>query len=209
MDTFVLAGGSYGGYLALGYALAYQNRLSALILRDAWSSVPAGALRGLGAVLTSERISPDMSRQIRLWSGAVRDSEDVGKALAEIVAIYSPEKTEDSEQAGPVAFEGASKEFDLRSETHNAAFSLSAPRFNVRSRFEEIRAPTLVLVGRHDPISPVEEAELIHRGVPGSELVVFEGSGHNPATDEPGAFQEAIDRFINGLEEKNNPREGR
>ena len=133
-----------------------------------------------------------------MWSGTARDKEDIEKGLAEIVEIYSPEK-EKEPGAEAVAFEGASDEFPLQWETHNAAFSFSVPRFDVRGRLGEIKAPTLVIVGRHDPICPVEEAELIHRGIPGSQLVVFEASGHNPPSDEPEAFEEAVNKFISGL----------
>lgn len=193
-ETFVLAGGSYGGFLALGYALTFPTRLSALILRDTWACGPLGVLRALGAILTSKRISPDPSRQVRMWSGNVQSREECEKGLAEIVAIYSPEREGDTRE--PVAFEGASDEHELHWETHNAAFSTSVPRFDVRARLGEITAPTLVVVGRHDPICPVEEAEGIQAEIPGSELVVFEGSGHNPPSDEPEAFQEAVGTFL-------------
>ncbi|KAK3311724.1 Alpha/Beta hydrolase protein [Chaetomium strumarium] len=199
-ETFVLAGGSYGGFLALGYALTHPTRLSSLILRDTWSSGPIGVLRALGAILTSHRITPDPARQVRLWSGNVRDREDCERALAEIVTIYSRERSEES-SAAPANFEGASEEFDLHWETHNAAFSFSVPRFDVRSRLSDIKTPTLVLVGRHDPICPVEEAESIHRAIRNSELVVFEASGHNPPADEPDAFQMAVNGFLARLEE--------
>lgn len=108
--------------------------------------------------------------------------------------IYSPER--DGESWEPVSFEGVSNEYGIHWETHNAAFSTSVPRFDVRDRLGEITAPTLVLVGRYDPICPVEEATDIHAGIPGSELVVFEGSGHNPAADEPEAFQEVVGKFL-------------
>lgn len=192
----MLAGGSYGGFLALGYALAFPGRLSALILRDTWACGHRGVLRALGAILTSTRIQPDPSRQVRLWSGNMRDKDDYEKGIAETVEIYFPERDEPSE---PRAFEGASDEFELHWETHNAAFSFSVPRFDIRSRLGEIKTPTLVVVGRHDLICPVEDSVEISEGIPNSELVVFEGSGHNPPADEPEAFQGAVDKFLRGL----------
>ena len=196
-ETFALAGGSYGGVLALGYALAYPTRLSALILRDTWPCGPQEMLRALGGVMTSRRIKPDLDRQIRLWSGSVRDKEDCEKGLAEIVAIYTPEREEESSE--PLEFEGASEEFELHWEAHNAAWSASVPRFDVRSRLGEISAPTLVVAGRHDPIVPVEVGEELQAGIPRSELVVFERSGHNPPADEPEAFQEVVGKFFDRI----------
>jgi proline iminopeptidase len=93
-------------------------------------------------------------------------------------------------------FEGTDPENPLRWEVHNAAFSHSAPRFDVRSRLGEITAPTLVVVGRHDPVCPVEDAKEIHEGIRGSMLHVFEHSGHNPPADEPEAFEKVVAGFL-------------
>ena len=48
--------------------------------------------------------------------------------------------------------------------------------------------PTLIAVGRHDWICPVDQAEEIHRLVPSSTLAVFETSGHSPQVEERDAF---------------------
>ncbi|KFA49259.1 hypothetical protein S40293_08334 [Stachybotrys chartarum IBT 40293] len=197
-ETFVLAGGSYGGFLALGYALKYPIRLSGLILRDTWACGPRGVLRALAAVLLSKRISPDPKRQVRLWSGNVPNKQDGEDGLAEILRIYTPEKA--SGEEAPLSFEGSSPEYELHWEAHNAAFSQSQPRFDVRSRLGEIKTHTLVLVGRHDVICPVEESEEISRGIPNNQLVVFEHSGHNPASDEPEAFQNTVASFLQSLD---------
>jgi proline iminopeptidase len=186
---------SYGGFLALGYALIYPDRISALILRNTWAYGYNGTLRALKNVCTSPRIQPDLDRQVRLWSGNVRDDEDGAKGLAEILAIYAPEK-EEHEETGPTGLEDAGDEFKMRWEVHNAAWSFSVPRFDVRKRLHEIKVPTLVIAGRHDPICPVEDAEEIHGGVSNSEMLIFERSGHNPVSDEPVAFEKALRSFI-------------
>lgn len=192
-EKFILAGGSYGGFLALNYALNYPNRLLALILRNTWACGLQGTHRALANILLSERINPDPMRQVRLWTGSVQSQDDVEQGMAEIVAIYTPQDSPE-----PESFEGASTE--LRWEVHNAAFSWSQPRFDVRSRLSEINVPTLVVVGRLDIICPVEESEMIHRRIKGSELVVFEKSAHNPAADEAGKFREVLSDFLARLE---------
>jgi proline iminopeptidase len=174
--------------------LAFPNRLSGLILRDTWAFGFRGTLNTLKNILASKRINPDPDRQVRVWSGSVQSLEDCEAAIAEILPIYRPEK--DEADAEPVPFEGGGEGHVLRWETHNAAWSYSAQRFDVRARLGEIKVPTLVLVGRHDPICPPEYAEEIAQGVSGSELVVFEKSGHNPAADEPEAFQEVVANFL-------------
>ncbi|KAL5599412.1 hypothetical protein FOVSG1_007224 [Fusarium oxysporum f. sp. vasinfectum] len=191
-EKFILAGGSYGGFLALNYALNYPNRLLALILRNTWTCGPQGTHRALANILLSHRINPDPMRQVRLWTGNVRGQEDAEQGMAEIVTIYTPESN-----PAPESFEGASTE--LRWEVHNAAFSWSQPRFDVRSRLIEINVPTLVVVGRLDIICPIEESEMIWRHIKGSELVVFEKSAHNPATDEPEKYREVLSDFLGRL----------
>jgi proline iminopeptidase len=146
-------------------------------------------------ILTSTRISPDHARQVRIWSGDVRDGEDGTKGLTEILPIYTPEK-QGLVSDQPAAFEGADDDFDMRWEVHNAAWSSSVPRFDVRDRLSEITVPTLVVVGRHDPICPVEDSEELHSGIKGSELAIFAESGHNPASDEPAAFRSIISTFL-------------
>lgn len=132
---------------------------------------------------------------MRVWSGNIRDKDDGAKALAEILPIYTPEK-EDAGEEEATQFEGAGSDIEMRWEVHNDAWSFSAPRFDVRDRLHQIKAPTLIMAGRHDPICPTEDSEEIHRGISGSELAIFESSGHNPFTDEPVAFKETVGRFL-------------
>lgn len=132
---------------------------------------------------------------MRLWSGNCLSREDAEKGLAEILAIYSPEKDEDAPPVPP-AFDLANDGLGLHWETHNAAWSYNVPRFDTRCKLATIKVPTLVMVGRHDPICPLEEAQEIAGLVPKSELVVFEKSGHNPAMDEPEVFREEVGKFL-------------
>jgi pimeloyl-ACP methyl ester carboxylesterase len=64
---------------------------------------------------------------------------------------------------------------------------------------DRIRAQTLILVGRHDFITPVPVAERIQAGIKGSTLVVLEGSGHMGWIEEPARFAELVTRFLRGV----------
>lgn len=68
--------------------------------------------------------------------------------------------------------------------------------YNVVPRLGEIQAPTLILVGRDDFTCPPSQAERMHKGIPKSELVVFEMSGHFPYAEEPDAFFSTVRRWI-------------
>lgn len=84
----------------------------------------------------------------------------------------------------------------LHYETHNFAMSYNQPRFDLRPRLGDISAPTLILVGRHNPVAPLQFSEEIHGLIPNSQLTVFANSGHNPPLDESEAFQNRVMEFL-------------
>ena len=73
-----------------------------------------------------------------------------------------------------------------------------APLIDYRARLGTVRAPTLVLAGRHDPQMPPACAEALAAGIPNARLVVFERSGHYPFVEEAGAFWTAVRAFLAG-----------
>ena len=62
------------------------------------------------------------------------------------------------------------------------------------------RLSTLILWGRHDRIIPVEHANAAHHAISGSQLVIFEASGHFPHTEEPQHFVEVVTEFVSNSE---------
>ena len=59
-----------------------------------------------------------------------------------------------------------------------------------------IKLPTLVVVGDKDPATPVAASEIIHKGIPGSELVVLPGVSHMLSAEDPAAFHAALLPFL-------------
>ncbi len=47
---------------------------------------------------------------------------------------------------------------------------------------------------------PVSHARMAHAAMPGSQLEVFDGSGHFPFHDDPERFVEVVERFIDSTE---------
>jgi pimeloyl-ACP methyl ester carboxylesterase len=60
----------------------------------------------------------------------------------------------------------------------------------------EIAVPALVVCGAEDALTPVADSEAIHRGLPGSRLVVIPRAGHLPALEDPAAFHAALTAFL-------------
>jgi pimeloyl-ACP methyl ester carboxylesterase len=69
-------------------------------------------------------------------------------------------------------------------------------RLDYRARLGEIRAPTLVGVGRYDPQAPPACSMELARGIPQAQLVVFRQSGHRPWVEEPDRFVAVLLAFL-------------
>ena len=187
-EQVVMAGGSYGGFIAMEYAVRHPERLRALILRDtaADNSHREGSA---DEVLRSDRIDLPAEMVERVKRGAVRDNEEFFQYWRQVLRIhdahYDPEKVEARARATP-----------YRYGTHNFAFSTNLPAYDVKDRLNRITCPALVVVGRHDRVTPVVCSEAIAARIPGAELRIFENSGHSPPLEEPEAFQAVVRAFL-------------
>ncbi|HEX5909257.1 MAG TPA: alpha/beta hydrolase [Thermoleophilaceae bacterium] len=56
--------------------------------------------------------------------------------------------------------------------------------------------PTLLVAGRYDKVIPVEHTRAAARLAPGSQLEIFEDSGHFPHLDEPDRFADLVAAFV-------------
>ena len=55
-----------------------------------------------------------------------------------------------------------------------------------------VRAPALIIWGRDDTATPVSDAELMAKMIPGSELHILDGAGHFPFLDQPFEFRKIL-----------------
>lgn len=67
----------------------------------------------------------------------------------------------------------------------------------VEDRLRRVTQPTLVMAGRHDRVCSVPAAEAMHSGIPDSELVIFEHSGHMTYVEENQLYLETVRNFLN------------
>jgi 3-oxoadipate enol-lactonase len=61
-----------------------------------------------------------------------------------------------------------------------------------------IRVPTLIIVGSDDTITPIADAEHMHRAIAGSRMVVIPDAGHMSNMEAPEAFDAALLEFLAG-----------
>jgi pimeloyl-ACP methyl ester carboxylesterase len=59
-----------------------------------------------------------------------------------------------------------------------------------------IKLPTRVVVGAEDPATTPAAAEVIHKAIPGSDLVVLPGVSHMLSSEDPQAFHATVRPFL-------------
>lgn len=187
-DTVTVCGGSYGGFIAQEYALAYPDRVDAIMLRD--SAADGSNLQlAFANARDQDRVELDWENFDRYWSGRIRDDADLKQCWSEMIGLYrhdhDPVKDAEAVEAGC-----------YRHEAHNWCFQHNWANYDLKDRLHTIAVPTLVTVGRHDWVTPVSCSETIASLVPNAELVIFENSGHSPQKEEYERFQQVTRDFM-------------
>jgi proline iminopeptidase len=185
-ERILLFGHSYGGFLAQEYVLRYPERVAGLILA---CTAPAMDFAGVIVGNAQARGTPEQVQAVlQSFSAPVPDDGTMARMMAEIFPLYFHGEDQGAALFAEVRYSAAA---------FNHAFGRCAPSFNTLERLGEIRAPTLILAGRHDWIMPPGPgAERLYRGIPGSELVVFEQSGHFPWHEEPERFADTVNGWL-------------
>jgi pimeloyl-ACP methyl ester carboxylesterase len=186
IECGVLAGNSFGGWVAWETALAHPARVGALVLVDA-----AGYPLQSESVPIGFRIAqvPLLNRlmQVTLPRGVVESSlrntyGDPSRVSPELVDRYY--------------------ELTLRAGNRTAlAQRFAAGRHSGQTeRLGELQTPALIVWGGRDRLIPPGYAERFHRDIPGSRLVVFPELGHVPHEEDPAATVAAVRSFLDGIE---------
>lgn len=68
--------------------------------------------------------------------------------------------------------------------------------FDYRPRLQNVRRPTLVIVGQHDRTTTPRAARVLHEGIEGSELVVVPNAGHMSFVEDPDRYLDAVRSFL-------------
>jgi proline iminopeptidase len=187
-EQIVVTGGSYGGFIAMEYAIAYPDRVRAMILRDTSADRVNLAIARENA-RNQTRVAVNWENFDRYWSGNIRDDADLKACWAELIPLYDFEYD-------PVESAARVEAGIYRHEAHNWCFQHNAPIYDLKPQLPALTCPTLVTVGRTDWVTPVSSAETIAALIPNAKLVVFEKSGHSPQFEEAELFQQTMRDFL-------------
>jgi pimeloyl-ACP methyl ester carboxylesterase len=80
--------------------------------------------------------------------------------------------------------------------TIEQALAAMRDRADYRPTLERIAAPTLIVVGEGDAITPPTFAEEMHKSIRGSTLTVVPGAGHMSPLERPQQVSHAMRQFL-------------
>jgi len=174
---FALAGLSMGGYVAQEIMRQAPQRVTRLALLDTRSrpEQPAETERRhqfMNLAQTERGFTPVTNRMLPLMvhSSRIKDAPLV-KVIREM-----------AERTGVEAYIRQQKAI------------ISRPDF--RPDLARIECPTLVLCGRQDQLTPLENSEEMAAAIPGAKLVIAEECGHVSTLERPQVVNKAIRKWL-------------
>lgn len=165
--AFALIGWSLGGMVAQRLAARHPERVRALVL-----------------VNTTARLDEDDSatRGVELLSGLVADFERGLLPFGPATQRAMRAQLEQGGQAGPSSLL-----------MHYASETL---RFDARAELGLIRAPTLIVQGAKDSLTPPSLGRLLHERIPGARYVELREGGHYVPLQHPERFNQLVEEHL-------------
>ena len=190
-ERWAVLGHSFGGHVALEYALRYPGSLSHLVLLNTggdahWEQQNAADL------LAKSGYSPKKAELVRRWFNGELTPHEYFPMFMRIGAVYHM-------HFGP---------WLVRDLIHGAWRSRIRPEalifagrellngWTVTDRLGEIKVPTLVLAGRDDGVFPPDCQRELAAGIPHARLHLVDHAGHSPHAEQTAEVMAAIRHFI-------------
>jgi pimeloyl-ACP methyl ester carboxylesterase len=180
-EKFAIMGISYGGEVAIQYALQHPARVRRLVLAN-----------------TCGRTSSWLKKIGDGWNEVAKGGNGYSYYLTTIPVIYSTKFYEDR-AAWMDGRESFLTQHFSKPEVLQALIRLtdSSVTYNVVDRLHEISCPTLIISSSEDVLVPPTEQQLLHEKIKGSVYVTVNGSGHASMYEAPEAFATLTLGFAN------------
>lgn len=168
LDRGVFVGHSMGGAIALTMALEQSERVAALILV------------GTGGRL---RVHPTI---LEMTSDPETFTEAVDLVVSYAISPQAPSRMVELARA---------RMSETRSDVLHGDF-LACDQFDVMDRLDEISAPTLVICGTEDQLTPLKYSRFLVESIPDARMATVEGAGHMVMIEQPGEVAQAVKEFM-------------
>ncbi len=190
-DKWAVLGHSFGGMVALEYALRYPQSLSHLLLVDTCGDI-RWAQENAPKVLAQRGFSPEIVELARRFLNGQIEPNEMFPALMKLGKAYNP-------YTGPshiphMLITGIQTKMQPEAMIFGESQILKG--WTVMDRLGEIKVPTLVMAGRDDFQFPPEHQQELVAGIPDARLVIIDRAGHNPHDEQPAQTLEAVRNFI-------------
>jgi proline iminopeptidase len=190
-EKWAVLGHSFGGHVALEYALRYPQSLSHLILMSTggdqwWVNHNAPELlrkRGFNA--------STVEAARRFFNGQITRDEFLSFNM-KFNRAYSYRNNPLDMVKGILS--GHMPKFQPDALIFGYSHTLMG--WKVMDRLNEIHIPTLVIAGRFDFLFPTEHQVQLASGIPGAHLEIIECAGHNPHMERQADVLQAIRGFL-------------
>ncbi len=190
-DRWAVLGHSFGGNVALEYALRYPQCVSHLVLVNTggdyrWPSENAAN------VLAERGYSTEMVELARRHFNGQIEPDEMFSNLMKLGKAYSPHVS--AWQTPHMLIIGAQTK--LRPEAMIFGETQVLKNWSVMDRLGEISAPTLIIAGREDFVYPPEAQEELRRAIPNARLALIDRAGHNPHDEQTAEVMRLIRSFM-------------
>lgn len=193
LDRIHLLGQSWGGMLAMEYALIQPSGLDSLVICDSPSSIPlwvreANRLRSLLPAEVNETL-------LRHEAAGTTDSAEYLDACD---VFYDRHVCRVRPYPDYVqrSFDQMPNEVYMIMNGPSEFHSIGTLKdWDVTPQLGEIDVPTLVISGQHDEATPLI-ARTVQQGIPGAEWVLFEYSSHMPHVEETERFLQVVGEWL-------------
>jgi proline iminopeptidase len=191
-ENWAVLGHSFGGHVALEYALRYPDRLSHLVLLDTGGD-SNWARQNAPDVLARRGYSPEKVKLVRRFFKGQIEPDEMLPALMRFGDAYYHHPS-----LLLMARDLVRGEWRIRARPEALIFAGRhlLKGWTVMDRLGEIEVPTMVMAGRDDFLFPPEHQAELAAGIPGARLRIIERAGHNPHSERPDEVMEAVRDFI-------------
>lgn len=188
-ETFLLAGESYGGYLARGIIQRMAERVEGLlmlcpgiIMTPGWRNAPDHTVLEKDEALVSE-LEPS-----------------VAKGFASINVVLNRRVWEKYREDVLTGLSRA--DFPFLDNLYAKGYAFS---FDVDKQAEKFTRPALILVGRQDSVVGYKDAWGILDNYPRATFAVLDKAAHNLQIEQENLFQCLVREWIDRVEKHNRP----
>jgi len=189
-EKWAVLGHSFGGNVALEYALRYPQSLSHLILVNSGGDYrwPRNAYQ----VLADRGFSPEIVELARRHFNGQIEPGEMFSNLMKLGTAYSPHMS--PWQIPHMMIMGIQTK--LQPEAMIFGETQVLQNWTVMDRLGEIKVPTLVIAGREDFVYPPEAQEELVTAIPNARLVLIDRAGHNPQDENPAEVMKLVRGFL-------------